>query len=91
MIGQEISKILSEIECSLWEYEANNGIKPNYTKDGFRAATKIFMSVIMDKMFELQTNEKIPMEYRIKMVKKAGEDVRNLIKTYTDIDTYELY
>lgn len=86
-----MSPILIEIEETLWEFEAHQGIKPEYTIEGFRAATKIFMSVLMDKIWELQVDEKISMDDRIKMVEKAGQDVRKLIKTYTDIDTYELY
>ncbi len=91
MIGQQLSPILVEIEETLWEFEHHSGIKPEYTEDGFRAACKIFMSVLMDKIWELQSDEKIDMEDRIKMVEKAGADVRALIKIYTDIDTHELY
>lgn len=91
MIGKKISKHLIDIEDMLWKFEMNQGGKPEYTKDGFRAATKIFMSVLMDKIWELQDGEKIDMEDRMKMVGKAGEDLRKLIKTYTDIDTYDFY
>ncbi len=91
MIGKKLSPVLSEIEATLLEYEANIGHKPEYTIDGFRAATKIFMSVLMDKIWELQQDEKFDMQDRLNMVQKAGDDVRNLIKTYTDIDTFELY
>ena len=91
MIGKKISPILSEIEDTLWEYEAAGGTKPEYTIDGFRGAIKIFMSVLMDKIWELQEEEGIPMEDRVKMVEKAGKDVRELVKTYTDIDTHDLY
>lgn len=90
-IGEKISPILCEIEDTLWEFEANKGVKPDYTIDGFRAATKIFMSVLMDKIWELQSDEKISMQDRINMVEKAGKDVRNLVKTYTDIDTHNFY
>lgn len=91
MIGQKLSPILTEIEDTLWEFEMNNGIKPEYSTDGFRAATKIFMSVLMDKIWELQSDEKIDLQHRIEMVEKCGQDVRNLIKTYTNIDTHDLY
>lgn len=94
MIGKKISPILVEIEDTLWEFEANEAnedIKPEYTTEGFRAALKIFMSVLMDKMWELQSDEKIDMKDRLNMVHKAGNDVRKLVKTYTDIDTHEFY
>ena len=91
MIGKQISPILEEIESTLWEFEAKKGQKPNYSMGGFRAATKIFMSVLMDKIWELQQNEEIDMQTRLNMVQKAGEDVRALIKTYADIDCHKLY
>jgi hypothetical protein len=91
MIGKKLSPILVEIEDTLWEFEANRGIKPEYTNEAFRSGIKIFMSVLMDKIWELQENEKITLDDRIKMVEKAGADVRELIKTYTNIDTQDLY
>lgn len=89
--GQELSPVLCEIEDALWEWEANGGLKPDYPIKGFKATIKIFISVMMDKIWELQTNEKIPIEERMKMAQKCGEDVRALVKTYTDIDTHSLY
>jgi hypothetical protein len=90
-IGQKISPILEEIENTLWEFEAFNGSKPEYTEAGFRAATKIFMSVIMDKMWELQDKENITLEDRGNMAVNAGEAVREFVKTYTNIDMHDLY
>jgi len=90
-IGEKLSPILIEIENTLWEFEANNGTKPNYSSEGFRAAIKIFMSVLMDKIWELQQDEQFEMNDRINMVVKAGEEVRVLVKTYTGIDCHDLY
>ena len=89
--GEELSPILSEIESAIWEYEYYDGSKPNYTEEGFRAAAKIFMSVLMDKMYELQESETIPLSDKMNMAHKAGEDQRKLVKTYTNLDTHELY
>ena len=91
MIGKKISPILEEIEQTLWEFEANNDIRPEYTEEGFRASIKIFMSALLDKMWELQQNEAMDIETRGNMAFKAGDDMRKLIKTYTDIDCHELY
>lgn len=90
-IGQKLSPILVEIENTLWEFEALNGQKPNYTIDGFRAGIKIFMSVLIDKIWELQQNENIDMDDRINMANKVGEEIRKLVKIYTDIDCHKLY
>jgi hypothetical protein len=91
MIGEKISPILVEIEETLWEFEYYNGTKPNYTIEGLRASIKIFMSTMMDKIWELQEEEKIDPEDRVKMVEKLGNDVRNIVKTYVNIDTHDLY
>lgn len=53
MIGKKINPILVEIEETLWEFESNYPTKPEYNIDGFRASIKIFMSALMDKMWEL--------------------------------------
>jgi hypothetical protein len=90
-IGEKISTILAEIEDTLWEFEYYQGTKPGYAIEGFRAAIKIFMSVMMDKIWELQQDEKISMDDRIKMVEKCGYDVRDIVRIYTGIDTHELY
>lgn len=91
MIGEKLSPILAEIEQTLWESEFNSPIKPNYTIIGFRGAVKIFISVLMDKIWELQEDEKIDLEDRKNMAEKCGQEVRELVKRYTDIDTHKLY
>ena len=79
-----------EIEEGLWEFESY-GDRPEYTIEGFRAGIKIFMSILMDKMWELQENEEMSQEDRENMAIKLGNDIRKLIKTYTDINTIDLY
>ena len=91
MIGKKLSPILEEIEKKLLEHSAKNRGKPNFTKDGFRAASMIFMEAMMDKMFELQLEEKMIEINCCNMAEKLGEDLRNLIKTYTNIDSFDFY
>ena len=89
--GSKLSIILEEIQASIWEFEVNRGIKPEYSIEGFRAGIKIFTSVLVDKIWELQEDENINMPERMDMAEKAGNDIRKLIKTYTNIDCHELY
>lgn len=91
MIGRQVSPILQMIENKIWKFEFSGGNKPEYTQEGFRAILKIFMSVFMDKVWELQEKEDISIEDRENMAAKAGEDLRKFIKTYTDIDTHKMY
>lgn len=91
MIGKEISPILEEIETILWDFEENGGLKPCYSHEAFRASIKILMSALLDKMWELQEKEGIDKKDRELMAISAGKDIRDLIKTYTNIDTFDLY
>lgn len=97
MIGQKLSPVLQEIEFDILEHEARtrdgNGVhpKPDYTQEGFRAAIKIFISALMDKIWELQSKEDMAFEDKCNMAQKCGEDIRQLVKVYTDIDTHDLY
>ena len=91
MIGELLSPILTEIETKILEWEAAVSEKPEYTKEAFRAAIKIFMSTLLDKMWELQEKDNMDINTRQAMAEKAGNDIRDFVKTYTDIDTHELY
>lgn len=91
MIGQQISPILEEIENALWEFEADNGSKPNFSINGFSGGIKIFMAVLMDKIWELQEADNMPQSDREKMAETVGQEVRKLIKIYTNIDAPDLY
>lgn len=91
MIGKKLSPVLEEIEATLWEFEANNGGKPNYSFDGFRASAKIFMSALVDKFFEKQPAEGANPTDTLKAVEQIGTDLRALIFATTGIDTHLLY
>ena len=91
MIGEKLSPILEEIEGTLFEFEAEELGQPLYTEAGFRAAVKIFLSVIMDEMWDLQVDIGMSMEDRLVMAEEAGLDIKKLIMKYTGIDTHTLY
>ena len=91
MIGKQLSPILVQMEETLWEFESRNYGSPQFTQEGFRAAIKIFISVIMDKIWDLQENESMTMEDRMNMAEKCGKDFSKLIKIYTNIDSRKLY
>lgn len=91
MIGKQLSNLLVDIEQRLWEFEFDTPDQPEYTDAAFRAVCKIFMSALMDKMWDLQEKEGIEIEDRITMAVNAGNDISRLVKTYTDIDTFKMY
>ena len=81
--GELLFPFLESIENSLWEFDLTVKGKPEYPIEAVRAVSKIFASVIMDKMYNLMETENIPLEDRMKMVVKCGDDIRNLIKKET--------
>jgi len=91
MIGKKLDKVLIGIEESLWDFDVNVTEKPCYTQEGFRACVKIFMSAMLDKMWELQQKEGMSLDTSCQMAEKLGAELRSLVKTYTDIDTHKLY
>jgi hypothetical protein len=88
MIGEKLTPVLVELEETLMELE---GHKPDWPIDGFRAGLFIFMSVFLDKVYDLQVSEGMDIKDAYAMVEKAGEELKYLIKVYTDIDTKKLY
>lgn len=90
-IGERLSRVLTSVEGSLWEHEINLSEPVDLTNDGFRAAIKIFSTAIMDKVWELQEREGIDLEDRLAMSEKCGQEIRRIVKTFTDIDTQQLY
>lgn len=91
MIGKELDPILVDIENAILEFDAFVGMKPNYSDDGFRAAVKIFMSTIMDKMFDKQMNDKKTLYESMEEAELVGNKLRELILEHTGIDTYKFY
>ena len=88
MIGDKLEPIFLEIEACMIE---NSGTKQNYSNDAFRAVCYIFIELILDKSFDLMVKENIDINIREAMALKCGEDFRQLIKTYTNIDTHDFY
>jgi hypothetical protein len=91
MIGKKLSPILSEIESTLMEFEINVAKPPEYTDEGFRASVRIFLSAMLDKMWKLQEDEGIDINTRADMAEKLGNEIRNIVRVYTNIDTHSLY
>jgi hypothetical protein len=89
MIGQQLSPILDELENCILEHNAFN--PPEYDDGAMRASLTIMMSVLMDKMWKLQEEENIPLNVRMDMAKQAGNEIRELVKKYTNIDTFDLF
>ena len=91
-IGTRLSPLLIEIEASLWDFEYSHpGDRPMYSIFGLRAALKIFMSTLLDAMWQKQEAKLVPQKEREKMATEAGQAIRQLVQKYIGIDTHKLY
>ena len=87
--GEILAKSLKSNADTIIDYNANLGLKPNWPQGSLEDACIIFMSVFMDKMWDLQEEENWDMKTRENAASKAGAEFRSLIKTYTGIDMWE--
>lgn len=90
MIGIKLSPILEEIESTLLEHTVNNGEPQMFTDDGFRAATHIFTTALLDKAYRVMKDEMPGAMCEIN-AELIGQDVRFLIQRYTGVDMRDLY
>ena len=67
-----------------------NENKPNYSNRDFMNAVIIFQTALMDKMYDNQDYDKMNFEDRLKMAESCGFALRNLIHTYTNLDTHKI-
>lgn len=87
-LGKEYSPLLVEIENGLLD---TISLKPNFTKEGFRAIIYIFQAAMFDKMVELQDKKEMSDEDCELMAKNLGEELRVYIGKYTGLDTYKIF
>lgn len=87
--GQIVSPILKSLSDEILIFNAEVGLKPNWPQGSLEDACIIFMSVFMDKIWDLQEKENWDMKTRENAAEKAGAELRSLIKTYTGINMWE--
>lgn len=90
-IGQKLSPILNEISEALWEFEVQELGSPGFADEDLTAATKIFTSVMLDKLWQLAQKEGIDLETAGAMAEKLGNELRQMIKVYTGLDSHDFY
>ena len=87
--NEELENIANDILSQNAESKSNEN-KPNYSNRDFMNILIIFNTALADKMFDLQTKEKMNINDRINMANQCGLDLKNLTHTYTGIDTHKI-
>lgn len=93
MIGKVLSPTLIDMEAKIFVFEAATDFTelPNFSDEGFRAALKIFITALSERIYVLQDAENMPFVDRLSMIKKANEELNHFIKVYADTDTEKMY
>lgn len=90
-IGEIIEPVLKEISDIFWEHEASRGDLKGFSEKSLWYSTKIFTCVMLEAMWHLQKRENIDMHDRKEMTSSLGKEIRELVKNYTDKDTFEFW
>ncbi len=85
----KLEEIANDLLIQNAEAKGNEN-KPNYSNRDFMNATIIFQTALMDKMYDNQSRDDMPIDDRIKMTESCGLALRSLIHTYTGLDTHKL-
>lgn len=86
----EYLDVLEHIATDILFEAAEKPTKPNIPNRAFMNAIIIFQSALMDKLYDNQDFDNMPMEERIKMAESCGKELRKLIHTYTGLDTHNM-
>lgn len=65
-----------------------SGEKPNLDNREFMNCVLIFQNALMDKLYDNQDHDGMPIEDRLLMAEQCGKDLRKFIHTYTGLDTH---
>lgn len=66
-----------------------SGEKPNLDNREFMNCVLIFQNALMDKLYDNQDYDEMPIEDRLLMADQCGKDLRKFIHTYTGLDTHD--
>lgn len=91
MLGKKLTPIIEEIEFAIIEFDSELNTKPKWGDTALRSSAKIFISVLMDKMWDMMESENIPQDTRVQMSEQCGKEVRKIIKTFCNVDSFEFY
>ena len=90
--GVIISPILAEIADSMWEIDAIEIQQPyEYADRALADATKIFMSVAMDRFWSNAEKEGWTEEQRSEKVQALGKGLRAFIQDHLGVDSHDFY
>ena len=90
-IGEQYNEILEELHDGLWEHEGEVGTPFDFPPEALRNATKIFATVMMDRIWKRSQASNMNIEITGKMAQDCGNEIRDLVKKFTLVDLHDFY
>jgi len=91
MHAERLSTVIDSIADAVLEYSVNQVDPPDLTIKTLESSILIFQFALMDHLWKLQAVENMPQKQREEMASAAGTKLRELVKTFTGIDTHSIY
>lgn len=88
--NKAINDCINEVSDMLMDYNCTVSGPFDFTDRAFLSSVYIMTNASMERMWELQVDEEIHQDDRESMAHSFGNELRLLIKKYTDIDTVQL-
>lgn len=88
--GPQASVVIEELGDMLWAIDAEYQEPYHFTDRALGSALKVFTTVLFDKAWEHQEREGILLEDRLLFATQIGEELRELIKKHTGLDSWDL-
>ncbi|MCK5018561.1 MAG: hypothetical protein KAS32_15985 [Candidatus Peribacteraceae bacterium] len=90
--GEKITPVLVELEETMWEKDVNSPNQPpQYPTEALRASIKIFMHTIQDELWNVQEEQGVVFEDRVKQAEVLGKELKDFVFKWTQIDTHKLF
>jgi hypothetical protein len=76
----------------MWDIDARDIQEPyEYSDDAIPSASKIFMSVCMDRLWANQQSSDTPMFIREAEAEAMGRDLRRFFRDHLGVDSHDFY
>lgn len=90
-IGDQYNEVFEALHDALWEHDADVETPYGFPDEALRNASKIFMTVMMDRLWERIKAENIQMPIAEKMAEDLGREMRELVKKHVLVDVANYY
>ena len=89
--GENYNPILEEIAEGFWEHEADVATPFKFPPEALNHATKIVMTVMMDRLWNRIKDGDIKQPIAERMAEDMGTEFREFVKKWTFVDLHDFH